>query len=150
MSAGRPWETGEREIISVPELRAALVLRNTRCERCGLSLGYLPGGKRFPRSNRMAAPTIRSHFGARLPTWNFTALRQCRLRCLQLAIPAARRTAIARHAGITVSFPTCRCRRISLGGVAGSLETPAFYTLFQLRLPVETQAENPAGLAFRS
>ena len=129
-----------------------LYFENTRCERCGLSLGYLP--------RREAISALQPHGSADGPQGQVRrALADMELyrHCANAAydacnwlIPAATSDsycAACRHNLVIpdLSLPENLPRWRSLEVAKHRL----FYTLFQLRLPVETQAENPAGLAFR-
>ncbi len=129
-----------------------LYFENTRCERCGLSLGYLPG------SETVTALKADSELGTpKQNVWRALADGKSYRYCANAAydvcnwlIPAALPDAYC---------AACRPNRmipdLSLADNLGkwrALELAKhrlFYTLLQLRLPVETQAESPAGLAFQ-
>jgi hypothetical protein len=128
-----------------------LYFENTRCERCGLALGYLPG--------RETITALKPDAGAQSPeqkVWRALADQKTYRYCANAAydvcnwlVPAARSDAYC---------AACRHNRMIPDlSLAENLEKwralevakhRLFYTLFQLRLPVETQAESPAGLAF--
>jgi hypothetical protein len=130
----------------------ALHFENTRCERCGLSLGYLP--------HREAITALKAPEGAdeaQPQVWRALAddklYRQCANAAYDVCnwlVPAASPEsycAACRHNGVIpdLSLPENVNRWRALEVAKHRL----FYTLFQLRLPMETQAENPAGLAFQ-
>jgi len=127
-----------------------LYFENTRCERCGLSLGYLPA--------REAMTALKPHAGAGDPQlWRALADAALYRLCANAAydvcnwlVPAAAADsycAACRHNRVIpdLSLPENLSRWRALEVAKHRL----FYTLFQLRLPAETQAENPAGLAFQ-
>jgi len=128
-----------------------LYFENTRCERCGLSLGYLP--------ERETITALKPEGGARNlqhNVWWALGDAQTYRYCANAAydvcnwlIPAALPDTYC---------AACHNRMIPDLSLAENLDKwralevakhRLFYTLFQLRLPVETQAENPAGLAFQ-
>jgi hypothetical protein len=129
-----------------------LYFENTRCERCGLSLGYLPGRETISALKPEAKPdeqnrqVLRALADARL-------YRHCANAAYDVCnwlVPAAAAEvycAACRHNRLIpdLSLPenVSRWRALELA------KHRLFYTLFQLRLPVETQAENAAGLAFQ-
>jgi hypothetical protein len=129
-----------------------LYFENTRCERCGLSLGYLP--------TREAMTALKEHTDAgepQRPVWRALADAALYRLCANAAydvcnwlVPAAAADsycAACRHnrviPDLSMSQNLNRWRALEVA------KHRLFYTLFQLRLPVETQAENPAGLAFQ-
>jgi hypothetical protein len=129
-----------------------LYFENTRCERCGLSLGYLP--------KRETISALEQRGGMDDPerqVWRALADMELYRHCANAAydvcnwlIPAAASDsycAACRHNRVIpdLSLPDNLPRWRALEVAKHRL----FYTLFQLRLPVETQAENPAGLAFQ-
>jgi hypothetical protein len=136
----------------MPELRAALALREHACERCGLPLGYLPGRETIsalkPQGNRDDQYS---------QVWQALADARLYRRCANAPydvcnwlVPAAASDiycAACRHNQVIpdLSLPENlpRWRALELA------KHRLFYTLFQLRLPVETQAESAAGLAFQ-
>jgi len=128
-----------------------LYFENTRCESCGLSLGYLP--------DRSVITALKPQEGAGNPQWQvWRALadnkryRFCANASYDVCnwlIPAAAPDmycAACRHNRMIpdLSWPENLSRWRALEAAKHRL----FYTLFQLWLPVETQAESPAGLAF--
>ena len=129
-----------------------LYFENRRCERCGLSLGYLPA--------REAMTALKPHADAtdpQRPIWRALADAALYRLCANAArdvcnwlVPAAAADsycAACRHNRVIpdLSLPENLSRWRALEVAKHRL----FYTLIQLRLPVETQAENPAGLAFQ-
>jgi hypothetical protein len=130
----------------------ALHFENTRCERCGLSLGYLP-----KREAISALKPAEGANGGQPQTWRALADMEPYRPCANAAydvcnwlVPAASPDtycAACRHNLVIpdLSLPENVNRWRALEVAKHRL----FYTLFQLRLPRETQAENPAGLAFR-
>jgi len=129
----------------------ALHFENTRCERCGLSLGYLP-----KREAISALKPAEGADGTQPHVWRALAdmepYRQCANAAYDVCnwlVPAASADtycAACRHNRLIpdLSLPENVNRWRALEVAKHRL----FYTLFQLRLPIETQAENPAGLAF--
>jgi hypothetical protein len=128
-----------------------LYFENTRCERCGLALGYL--------SDREAISALKPDENASMPgqqVWRALADDKIYRFCANATygvcnwlVPAASPEAYCaacRHNRMIpdLSQPENLERWRALEGAKHRL----FYTLLQLRLPVETQAENPAGLAF--
>ena len=130
-----------------------LYFENTRCESCGLSLGYLPDRRRDHRTQAARGPqAIRSsRHGGRSPTISATGFcANADYGVCNWLIPAAVARlycAACRHNRMIpdLSLPENLSRWRALEAAKHRL----FYTLFQLRLPVETQAESPAGLAFQ-
>jgi hypothetical protein len=130
----------------------ALHFENTRCERCGLLLGYLP-----KRETITALRPADSASEAQPPVWQALADQDLYRHCANAAyevcnwlVPAASPDpycAACRHNRVIpdLSLPENVNRWRALEVAKHRL----FYTLFQLRLPMETQAENPAGLAFQ-
>src|SRR5262249_32416838 len=129
-----------------------LHFENTRCERCGLSLGYLPEGETITALKPEGEPAD----GAP-QAWRALADSQTYRHCAHAAhdvcnwlVPATASEsycAACRHNRIIpdLSLPQNLARWRALEGAKHRL----FYTLIQLRLPVETQSENPGGLAFQ-
>ena len=129
-----------------------LHFENTRCERCGLSLGYLPRRETISALKPQGKPdeqnpqVLRALADARL-------YRRCANAPYDVCnwlVPAAASDiycAACRHNRVIpdLSLPENlpRWRALELA------KHRLFYTLFQLRLPVETQAESAAGLAFQ-
>ncbi len=128
-----------------------LYFENTRCERCGLALGYLPELETItalkPDGNAPnASPQI----------WRALADNEAYRHCANAMydvcnwlVPASTENAYCaacRHNRMIpdLSFAENVEKWRDLEGAKHRL----FYTLFQLRLPVETQAESPNGLAF--
>lgn len=129
----------------------ALYFENTRCERCGLALGYLPERQTItalePNGSAPHAPER---------VWRALADNKTYRYCANAAhdvcnwlVPASSPQgycASCRHNRMipNLSFAENVNKWRALEGAKRRL----FYTLFQLRLPVETQAESPNGLAF--
>jgi hypothetical protein len=129
-----------------------LHFENTRCERCGLSLGYLPGREAISALKPQAKPDDQGP-----QVWQALADARLYRHCANAAydacnwlVPAASSEsycAACRHNRVIpdLSLPENLIRWRALEGAKHRL----FYTLIQLRLPVETQAESAAGLAFQ-
>jgi hypothetical protein len=129
-----------------------LHFENTRCERCGLSLGYLP--------DRETISALKPHGDAANPdqkAWRALADGKRYRFCANAAYDACNWL-------IPASSPDAYCAACRHNRMIPDLSLPEnlsrwraletakhrlFYTLFQLRLPVETQAQNPSGLAFQ-
>jgi len=129
-----------------------LHFENTRCERCGLSLGYLP------ERETITALKPEGELADGAPqAWRALADSRTYRHCANAAhdvcnwlVPATASEsycAACRHNRIIpdLSLPENLARWRALEGAKHRL----FYTLIQLRLPVETQSENPGGLAFQ-
>jgi len=129
-----------------------LYFENTRCESCGLSLGYLP--------RRATVTALKPEETASSPeqkVWRALADSELYRYCANAAydvcnwlVPAAQPDtycAACRHNRVIpdLSLPQNLVRWRALEAAKHRL----FYTLFQLRLPVETQSENSRGLAFQ-
>ena len=129
-----------------------LHFENTRCERCGLSLGYLPA--------REAMSALKADESASTPeqqVWRALANSELYRFCTNAAYDACNWL-------IPAAVPDTYCAACRHNRVIPDLSLPEnldrwralevakrrlFYTLIQLRLPVETQSENAAGLAFQ-
>jgi len=128
-----------------------LYFENTRCEHCGLSLGYLP-----ERETITALKPAEGTSSAAQTIWRALADQKLYRYCANAAfdvcnwlVPAAvpdTYCAACRHNRMIpdLSLPENLDKWRALEAAKHRL----FYTLFQLRLPLETQAENPGGLAF--
>jgi hypothetical protein len=140
------------KLFSCQNCGQALHFENTRCERCGLSLGYLP------KREAITALKPAEESGDTQPqVWRALADKELYRLCANAAydvcnwlVPAATPDiycAACRHNRVIpdLSLPENVNRWRALEVAKHRL----FYTLFQLRLPMETQAENPAGLAFQ-
>jgi hypothetical protein len=129
-----------------------LYFENTRCERCGLSLGYLPG--------RETMTAVEPHNGVKYQgprEWRALLDRQHYRFCantsndvcnwLIAATSAEDYCAACRHNQMIpdLSLP----ENLSKWRALETAKRRLFCTLFQLRLPVETKAESAAGLAFQ-
>jgi hypothetical protein len=126
-----------------------LYFENTRCERCGLLLGYLP--------ERETITAIKPEEAAGSDAWRALADAKIYRYCANAAydvcnwlIPAARPDSYClacRHNRVIpdLSLPANIHKWRALEAAKHRL----FYTLLQLRLPLETQAESPDGLAFQ-
>jgi hypothetical protein len=129
-----------------------LYFENRRCERCGLSLGYLPA----PETVTALKPQEGAGNSGQM-VWRALADSELYRFCANAPydvcnwlIPAAADDpycAACRHNRVIpdLSLPENLDRWRALEVAKHRL----FYTLFQLRLPVETQTESPAGLAFQ-
>jgi hypothetical protein len=128
-----------------------LYFENTRCESCGLALGYLP-----ERATITALKPDGSAPNAPQQVWQALADNNAYRYCANVTydvcnwlVPASipdAHCAACRHNRLIpdLSFTENVGKWRALEGAKHRL----FYTLFQLRLPVETQAESPNGLAF--
>jgi hypothetical protein len=129
-----------------------LHFENTRCGRCGLLLGYLP--------DLETITALKPHDGASNPerkAWRALADGKRYWFCANAEYDACNWL-------IPVASPDAYCAACRHNRMIPDLSSPEnlnrwraleaakhrlFYTLFQLRLPVETQAQSPAGLAFQ-
>jgi hypothetical protein len=129
-----------------------LHFENTRCEGCGLSLGYLPAHETItalkPEGRESGATPQVCRALADHKTYRY---------CANAAYDVCNWLVAASHSDAYCD--ACRHNRLipdlslpenldkwrALEGAKHRL----FYTLFQLGLPVETQAERPTGLAFQ-
>jgi hypothetical protein len=128
-----------------------LYFENTRCERCGLPLGYLPD-----RETVTALKPAAGGSAAKPRRWRALADAELYRYCANAAYDACNwlvpdaltggYCAACRHnrmiPDLSVAENLRKWRALELA------KHRLFYTIFQLRLPVETQAESPAGLAF--
>jgi hypothetical protein len=129
-----------------------LYFENTRCERCGLSLGYLPD-----RETVTALKPGGDAGNREQKTWRALADGELYRSCANAAydvcnwlVPAATPDAYCaacRHNRMIpdLSLP----ENLGKWNALEAAKHRLFYTIIQLRLPVETQAEGPAGLAFQ-
>ncbi len=128
-----------------------LYFENTRCERCALALGYLPDRETITALNSERAPR-----GSEQKVWRALADNTKYRHCANAAygvcnwLIAAEQgetyCAACRHNRMIpdLSWPENLDRWRALEVAKHRL----FYTLIQLRLPVETKAESRRGLAF--
>ena len=128
-----------------------LHFENTRCERCGSPLGYLP--QRETMTALAAGPESRH---AHEPIWRALADRQDYRLCANSAhgvcnwlLPATQPDlycAACRHNWTIpdLSLP----QNLNNWRAIEVAKHHLFYTLLQLRLPLATKAESPDGLAF--
>ncbi|MGC1348237.1 MAG: putative zinc-binding peptidase [Xanthobacteraceae bacterium] len=128
-----------------------LYFENTRCERCGLSLGYLHDRETITalETRQRAGHPEQSAWPALTDGKRYRFCANAEYDVCNWLIPAASSDAYCaacRHNQMipNLSLPENLIRWRALEAAKHRL----FYTLFQLRLPVETQAESPAGLAF--
>jgi hypothetical protein len=128
-----------------------LYFENTRCEHCGLSLGYLPDRETITALEPERGPrnTQRNIWRALADAKTYRYCANAAYEVCNWLISEARADAYCaacRHNKMIpdLSFPENlhKWRALELA------KHRLFYTLVQLRLPVETQAESPAGLAF--
>jgi hypothetical protein len=129
-----------------------LYFENTRCERCGLMLGYLP--ERETITALKEEPAVP---GSNEVVWRALADQNTYRYCANAAydvcnwlVPTKRADAYClacRHNRIIpdLSFTNNLEKWRALEVAKHRL----FYTLIQLGLPLETRWENPAGLAFK-
>jgi hypothetical protein len=128
-----------------------LYFENTHCERCGLALGYLPHQETITALKpdtgvRNAAPNVWRALADGKP------YRYCANAAYEVcnwlvpAIPDDAYCTACRHNRMIpdLSMP----ENIDKWRALEVAKHRLFYTLLQLRLPVETQAESPSGLAF--
>jgi hypothetical protein len=129
-----------------------LYFENTRCERCGLVLGYLANQETITalklQGDSIAGKQAALHSLRDQNLYRFCANASYEV-CNWLVPEASGDVycAACRHNQMIpdLSIPENARRWRALEGAKHRL----FYTLFQLRLPRETPAENPAGLAFQ-
>jgi hypothetical protein len=129
-----------------------LYFENTRCERCGLALGYLPQRETITALEQEAAvPGSKQMVGRALAdqqTYRYCANASYDV-CNWLISPkrpdayclACRHNRIIPDLSFVDNLERWRALEVA--------KHRLFYTLIQLRLPIETPAENPAGLAFK-
>jgi hypothetical protein len=132
-----------------------LHFENTRCERCGLSLGYLPARESMTALKPQAAPDKpdnqdRQASRALVDDQLYRHCANTAYDACNWLVPAASSEnycTACRHNRVIpdLSLPENLPRWRALEGAKHRL----FYTLIQLRLPLETQVESPAGLAFQ-
>ncbi len=124
-----------------------LYFENTRCESCGLRLGYLPDQETVTAWRRPTA-TWRALAAPQAP---LSILRQRRARRLQLAgrRPSSAETfcAACRHnrtiPDLSQPENLARWRKIEVA------KHRLFYTLLKLRLPLTTRPEDPERARLR-
>jgi hypothetical protein len=129
-----------------------LYFENTRCERCGLSLGYLPD-----RETISALKPDEAASSSGQAVWRALADSSLYRYCANGAygvcnwlIPAAvadTYCAACRHNRMVPDLSLAE--NVERWRALESAKHRLFYTLFQLKLPLETQAESPSGLAFQ-
>jgi hypothetical protein len=129
-----------------------LYFENTRCERCGLALGYLP--ERETITALKQEPPVP---GSNEVVWRALADQNTYRYCTNAAYDVCNWLVQTKRADVYCL--ACRHNRIIPDlSLADNLEKwralevakhRLFYTLIQLRLPLETRWENPAGLAFK-
>jgi hypothetical protein len=129
-----------------------LYFENTRCERCGLALGYLP--ERETISALKQEPSVP---GDKETVWRALADQNTYRYCANAAYDVCNWLIPTKRADAYCL--ACRHNRIIPDlSFADNLEKwralevakhRLFYTLLQLRLPLEARWENPAGLAFK-
>jgi hypothetical protein len=130
----------------------SLYFENTRCECCGLALGYLP-----ERETVTALKPDGSVPNSTGQVWRALADGKTYRYCANAAYGVCNWL-------IRASTPDAYCAACRHNSMIPDLSFAEnvdkwralerakhrlFYTLFQLRLPVETQAESPNGLAFQ-
>jgi len=129
-----------------------LYFENTRCERCGLTLGYLPDCEAItalkPEADASAAePKVyRALFDG-------TSYRFCANATYDVCnwlIPSVQDGAYCAACRHNRMIPDLSlAENIERWRALEVAKHRLFYTLYQLGLPVETQTENPKGLAFQ-
>jgi hypothetical protein len=129
-----------------------LYFENTRCERCGLALGYLPD-----RATITSLKPDGGAEGAQQKVWRALADNKTYRNCANAAYDVCNWLV---PAGLPDTYcAACRHNRtvpdlslaenVNKWRALEGAKHRLFYTLFQLRLPVETQAQSPHGLAFQ-
>jgi hypothetical protein len=128
-----------------------LYFENTRCESCGLLLGYFPGRETITalKPHEAASDAQRRQWRALADGKRYRFCANAEYDVCNWLIPASAPDiycAACRHNRMIpdLSWSENLHRWRALEAAKHRL----FYTLFQLGLPVETQAESPAGLAF--
>ena len=139
-------------LFKCPSCSQLLYFENTRCERCGLALGYLPERETITALEQ--EPAIP---GAKQTVWRALADQNTYRYCANAAYDVCNWLVPTKRADAYCL--ACRHNRIIPDlSFADNLEKwralevakhRLFYTLIQLRLPLETRWENPAGLAFK-
>jgi hypothetical protein len=129
-----------------------LYFENTRCERCGLALGYLP-----ERETITALKQESDVAELTQKVWRALADQKTYRYCANAAYNVCNWLVSTKRPDAYCL--ACRHNRIIPDlSFADNLEKwralelakhRLFYTLIQLRLPIETRWENPAGLAFK-
>jgi hypothetical protein len=129
-----------------------LYFENTRCERCGLLLGYLHDRETITalELHHSAGHPQQSAWSALTDGKRYRFCTNAEYDVCNWLIPAASSDsycAACRHnqmiPDLSLAENLIRWRALE------AAKHRLFYTLFQLRLPVETQAESSAGLAFQ-
>jgi hypothetical protein len=128
-----------------------LYFENTRCESCGLPLGYLPERETITalKPHDPASNLDQQQWLALADGWRYRFCANAEYDVCNWLIPASAPDiycVACRHNHMIpdLSLPENLHRWRALETAKHRL----FYTLFQLGLPVETQAESSAGLAF--
>jgi hypothetical protein len=129
-----------------------LYFENTRCERCGLALGYLPERETITALKQEPAVP-----GSNEVVWQALADQNTYRYCANAAYDVCNWLVPTKRADAYCL--ACRHNQIIPDlAFADNLEKwrtlevakhRLFYTLIQLRLPLETRWENAAGLAFK-
>jgi hypothetical protein len=129
-----------------------LYFENTRCERCGLALGYLPDRETITALKQEPAVP-----GSDAVVWQALADQNTYRYCANAAYDVCNWLVPTKRADAYCT--ACRHNRIIPDlSFTNNLEKwralevakhRLFYTLIQLGLPLETRWENPAGLAFK-
>ena len=129
-----------------------LYFENIRCERCGLALGYLPD-----REAITALKPDESPRNSERNIWRALADGKSYRYCANAAYDVCNWL-------VSAARPDAYCAACRHNRMIPDLSLPEnldkwralevakhrlFYTLLQLRLPLETQAESPSGLAFQ-
>jgi hypothetical protein len=129
-----------------------LYFENTRCEHCGLSLGYLP-----ERATITALKPDGGAPNAPQQVWRALADNKAYRYCANATygvcnwlVPASSPDGYCAACRHNLMIPDLSlAENVEKWRALEGAKHRLFYTLVQLRLPVETQAESPTGLAFR-
>jgi hypothetical protein len=129
-----------------------LYFENTRCERCGLALGYLPEIETVTalKSRGETATPEQTVWLALVDAKGYRLCGNAIYDVCNWLVPAAQPETYCvacRHnrmiPDLSLAENLVKWRALERA------KHRLFYTLLQLRLPVDTQAENPSGLAFQ-
>jgi hypothetical protein len=128
-----------------------LYFENTRCERCGLSLGYLPERETVTalKPDSSARNSEHNVWWALVDEKTYRYCANAAYGVCNWLVPAALADAYCTACRHNRMIPDLSlAENLDKWRALEVAKHRLFYTLFQLRLPVETQAENPTGLAF--
>lgn len=138
------------KLFACQNCRQMLYFENTRCERCGSDLGYLPGFGELSALEPAGEEEARRPLLAAAAGNTYRACANAAAEACNWLVPAGSPTpycAACRHnrtiPDISTEANLARWRRIEFA------KHRLFYTLLKLRLPTPSRAEDPeAGLAF--